>query len=231
MGIIIDENLSWGPHIQQLTKKLASSSGVINQIKDNIPYELHKNLYHTLFESHLAYGLTVWGGVSNNKLLPLFRIQKRCLRILFGDREAYLEKFKTCARARPHGYQELDSKFYMKEHSKPLFIKHCLMTVHNLYYYHCCMEILKILKFRLPIGLYGLFTLSDRKDTLLLTPCPTTQFVYKAGIAWNFCRQKLIILDFSVKIGQLKRALQNQIHGLQLSGDACEWENSNFLQI
>ena len=38
-------------------------------------------------------------------------------------------------------------------------------------------------------------------------------------------------LDFSVKIGQLKRALQNQIHGLQLSGDACEWENSNFLQI
>ena len=51
---------------------------------------------------------------------------------------------------------------------------------------------------------------------------------------WNrmeFLQTKAIILDFSVKIGQLKHALQNQIHGIQLSGDTCEWENNNFLQI
>jgi hypothetical protein len=230
LGVIIDDKLSWDAHIKQLTKKLASCSGILNQIKDNIPCELHKNLYHTLFESHLTYGLTVWGGVSNNKLLPLFRIQKRCVRILFGDREAYLDKFKTCARTRRYGEQILGSEFYIKEHSKPLFINKRLMTVYNLYYYHCCMEIFKIMKFRLPIGLYGLFNLSNRKDTLLLTPSPTTQFVYRAAVIWNFCRQKLSILEFSVSIGQLKGALRCEIHDIQSSGDPCEWEASNFSQ-
>ena len=52
-------------HINKLSKKLSSATGILNRIKDNIPSELHKNLYHTLFESHLAYGIiTAW--VVNN---------------------------------------------------------------------------------------------------------------------------------------------------------------------
>ena len=229
LGVVIDDKLSWDAHIQKLTKKLASSSGIINQIKDNVPSELHKNLYHTLFESHLAYGLTVWGGVSNNKLLPLFRAQKKCIRILFGDKEAYLEKFKTCARVRPYDDQNLDEEFYIKEHSKPLFKNLCLLNVRNLYFYHCTMEIFKILKFRLPIALYGLFKISDRKDTLLLTTSPSIQFVYKAGVIWNFCRQKLNVLDFSHKIGLMKTSLKNHILGCQSLGNPEEWEDRNLL--
>ena len=57
-------------------------------MKDNIPDDLHKSLYHTLFESHLTFAITVWGGIINNKLLP------------FGDKEAYLDKFKTSVRVR-----------------------------------------------------------------------------------------------------------------------------------
>ena len=34
-------------------------TGILNVIKDNIPDDLHKSLYHTLFESHLTYGITV----------------------------------------------------------------------------------------------------------------------------------------------------------------------------
>ena len=88
-------------------------------LKDNIPEELHKNLYYTLFESHRSYGITVWGGVSNNKIEPLLKRQKKCLRILFGDKEAYLNKFKTCARARGIENQYLGQKFYRRENSKP----------------------------------------------------------------------------------------------------------------
>ena len=79
LGVIIDENLTWSAHINYLSKKLKCCAGALNRIKDFIPANLHNNLYHTLFESHLRYGITVWGGVSNNKLLPLFVIQKtRC---------------------------------------------------------------------------------------------------------------------------------------------------------
>ena len=41
--------------------------------------------------------------------------------LLFGDRLAYLDKFKTCARTRPIGQQKLDQTFFIKEHTKPIF--------------------------------------------------------------------------------------------------------------
>ena len=94
LAVTIDENLNWNSHLKKLYKELSCSTGILNNIKDIIPDDLHKSLYHTLFESHLTYGITVWGGVANNKLLPLFKPQKKCLR----DKEAYLDKFKTWSR-------------------------------------------------------------------------------------------------------------------------------------
>ena len=70
LGVIIDDELSRSPHIKNLTNRLKYHIGSINRIKDNIPSCLHKLLYHTLFESHLLYGITVWGGVSKSKLEP-----------------------------------------------------------------------------------------------------------------------------------------------------------------
>ena len=76
LGIIIDDKLTWNPQIQYLRRKLSSSIGILNRIKDSIPISLHKNLYHTLFESHLCYGITSWGGVSESKLRPLLKSKK-----------------------------------------------------------------------------------------------------------------------------------------------------------
>ena len=157
LGVTIDENLNWYSHLSKLTKKLASCSGMLNRIRDNIPCELHKDLYHTLFESHLTYGITVWGGVAVSKIDPLFKAQKRCVRIMFGDKEAYLNKFKTSARSRTINNQKLGPDFYQKEHTKPLFRKHQIMTVFNLYLYHLINDVFKILKFRTPISIYSLF--------------------------------------------------------------------------
>ena len=55
------------------------------------------------------------------KLLPLFKAQKKVMRVIFGDRAKYLDKFKTCARVRPLNEQRLLTEFFIKEHSKPLF--------------------------------------------------------------------------------------------------------------
>ena len=120
LGVIIDENLSWDAHIKSLTKKLASCTGSINQIMASIPESLYIDLYHTLFESYLSYGITVWASISDTKLHKLFLAQKKIVRILFGDREKFLDKFKTSARSRPYPFQKLTAKFYTKEHSKPL---------------------------------------------------------------------------------------------------------------
>ena len=55
LGIIIDEKLSWQPHIiDNLTQKLNCQVGILNRIKGFIPQRFYKDLYHTLFESHLS---------------------------------------------------------------------------------------------------------------------------------------------------------------------------------
>ena len=229
LGVTIDENLNWNAHINQLTKKLASCTGILNRIKVSIPAYLHKDLYHTLFESHLVYGITVWGGVSQNRLLPLFRAQKKCIRILFGDKEAYMNKSKTCARSRPFDHQLLCSEYYMKEHSKPLFKEQQLMTVHNLHFYHCMSNAFQILKYRSPIALFDLFKLSGRKDTLLITPFPSNTFAYKANVLWNLSRQSSGINDLSHSTSQFKTSTKKLIHKHQSLGCIENWECINFI--
>ena len=55
LGVTIDDKLSWKPHIEILNKKLKSLCERIYRIKRALPEHLYKQLYHTLFESHLSY--------------------------------------------------------------------------------------------------------------------------------------------------------------------------------
>ena len=232
LGVVIDEKLTWSDHIEQLCKKLNCQAGILNRIKECVPSDLYRDLYFTLFESHLTYCISVWGGVGENRLDPLFVIQKRCIRILFGNKETFLDKFMTCVRCRSHNHQILGEKLYCKEHTKPLFNKHKIMTVHNIYNYQCTIEIFKILKLRTPISLFSKFNISTRKETLLITPSPTTLFVYKSAILWNSLKDRLCIYDFSVKISHVKSKLKDLILSKQQSGPLPTlWDVGNYQLI
>ena len=110
-----------------------------------------KELYYTLFESYLAYGVTVWGKASKSKLRLLFKAQKKAIRVVFGNKEQFLDKFRTCAKARPYPAQKLGQEFFNNEHTKPLFIANHILTLQNLNFYHTCSAIFKIFKYRNPI--------------------------------------------------------------------------------
>ena len=135
LGVTIDNQLSWIPHIDNLHKKLKSATGILKRICNNIPQTHYKSLYYALFESHLSYCITVFGNVCKTHSEKLFTIQKHCMRILFGDKEAYLDKFKTSCRTSPIETQILGTAYYMKEHTKPLFHKHKILAFKNLYNY------------------------------------------------------------------------------------------------
>ena len=221
--------------MKALKKKLNYAIATLSRIKKCIPEYLHKDLYYTLFESHLTYCISVWGGVPQYKMNELHVIQKKCVRVLFGDFEAYLDKFKTCVRARPmpKENQILGPLFYEKEHTKPLFKKHKLLTVQNLYNYHCFMEIFKILKFRTPISLHSLYKISCRTDTTLITPYPDSYFLYKSALIWNTIRPKLVNIldDFSASLGMVKANLKNIIFHNQHQHDETEWLSSHDFDI
>ena len=227
LGVILDDKLSWTAHLNALAKKLKCANGQINRIAKFVPEELRKTIYHTLFESHLTYGITVWGGVSHNKLKKVFNAQKHCLRILFGDREAYLDKFKTTARCRPRNEQYLGQEFFELEHSKPLFNQHDILTVYSQYNYHILLTTSKILKLHVPISLYSSFKRSNRKETLLIYPNLSESYTNRASKIWNKfrdCPEFEGVSDFNISIGTMEAKIKAAVLRCQKAGDLMEWD-------
>ena len=232
LGVIIDNKLNWLPHVEHLYKKLKAAVGILCRIRHYIPTENYKTLYSSLFESHLTYCITVWGGIPRTKIERLFRLQKHCVRILFGDLKTYLAKYETAARTRPIGSQILGPEFYRKEHTKPLFTKVKLLALQNIYNYQCCIELLKILKFRTPMALYNLFKISPRNNSILLIlPTKSHHFVFSASKIWNVIAKVLVEMDDifgSIRIGPFKLALKRCILAIQNKYDEVEWYTTNF---
>ena len=75
LGVWFDPTLIWNVHIRNTCNKLAISIAIIKQILPFIPKTNHKSIYHTLFESHLAHCISVWGGASKQLINSLFVTQ------------------------------------------------------------------------------------------------------------------------------------------------------------
>ena len=228
LGVIVDEQLSWEPHITALRRKLNYASATLCKIRDSIPKSLHLDLYHTLFESHLSYCISVWGEAALCHTEKIWTAQKHCMRVLFGDKLAYIEKFQTCARTRPYSNQRLGEEFHQLEHCKPLFKEHNILAFKNLYTYHTFMETFKILKLRQPISLYEHYNISQRKETTLITSHPSRNFVSRSTLLWNIIAPKLKLMDYSHSINQAKTYLKKSLLIMQHTNHSTTWLQDDF---
>ena len=161
LGVWFDPMLIWKVHIRNIRNKLTSSIAIIKRILPFLPKTNHKSKYHTLFESHLAYCVSVWGGESNQLVNSLYVTQKRLVRLIFSNTEALLNKFCSSAGTRPLNEQILGQEFYSKECTKPLFHKNKILTIHNLYTYMCVNEIAEVITNKSPIILSENITIND----------------------------------------------------------------------
>ena len=255
LGIVLDEHLTWAPHVEYLNNKLKSCIGAIKCIKKSIPNSQYLNIYHTLFASHLTYGISVWGGISQTALDPLFITQKRCIRMLFGKEKSFdhPDFYNTCARIKT--YSEHTNPNYEKENTKVLFSENELLTVHNMYNYHIIIELFNILKFKRPYSLYKTFQFSTRTGRELYLTQPNNyskksenNFFYKSIPMWNeLCsiifekvtpiniRGDIVCIpgsvvgsDLTASIGSIKNKLKNVLLYIQDQGHVTEWDNRNF---
>ena len=78
LGITLDENVTWKPHISILSNKISKYSGILNRLKHYLPLHIMRMLYCSLVNSHLLYGILVWGYECHR----LEKIQKRIIRII-----------------------------------------------------------------------------------------------------------------------------------------------------
>ena len=102
-----------------------------------IPVTEYLKLYNALFKSHISYCISSWGGIPKYKLNGLFSIQKRYTRLLFGAELTldHAEYYETCARTRTYQQHKAIKNFTL-EHTRPLFIKYNILSLHHLHIYH-----------------------------------------------------------------------------------------------
>ena len=62
LGVIIDESLSWGPHVEYVKKTVSSNLGMLNRIRKYVPQSSLHSLFVCLVTPCLDYCCTVWGG-------------------------------------------------------------------------------------------------------------------------------------------------------------------------
>ena len=195
LGVIIDDQLTWEPHVEHLKAKLNSSIVIIKRIKKFIPASEHVNLYNALFKSHISYCISSWGGISQSKQASLFAVQKRCIRLLFGKTVNFdhNEYYESCARARTYE-QHISKKDFSLEHTKPIFNELNLLNLYHLHVYHTFLDLFKIMKFKTPKSVYNLFINSPRSNDginmLLILPkirieLEKSNFVFQASLIWN----------------------------------------------
>lgn len=84
LGVIIDSKLTWTSHVDQVCGKLSSGLYVIKKLKNTCNMDTARTAYFSLFESHLRYGLLVWGNSSSRNLQRVLVLQKKAVRILAG---------------------------------------------------------------------------------------------------------------------------------------------------
>ena len=86
LGLLLDGKIDWKAHVTELIKKLSRSIGIISKIKPFCTIDVLRSLYFSLFNSHLSYGLSTWGGnISNILLNRLEVLQNRILRIMYSS--------------------------------------------------------------------------------------------------------------------------------------------------
>ena len=85
LGIIIDENLNWKPHIQLVKSKLSKTLSIIYKASKLINYEGMLTLYCSLFLPYLTYCCEIWGNTYATNVNCIFVIQKKLVRIIHHE--------------------------------------------------------------------------------------------------------------------------------------------------
>ena len=74
LGFYIDQQLDWEDHVTHVIKKC--NSATLWSSRGFLPKEALLAIYHSLIESHLSYGISVWGKCGDTLLTRLQKIQK-----------------------------------------------------------------------------------------------------------------------------------------------------------
>jgi len=93
-GLVIDNNLAWHCHVDQMIPALNKAFYVIRSLKPLLSFESLRMVYFSTVHSIISYGIVFWGISTHSKII--FKIQKRLIRIITnsGNKDSCQDLFK-----------------------------------------------------------------------------------------------------------------------------------------
>ena len=82
----IDSSLDWKKQIQEISKKVSRSLGVIKCCKRFLPFDTLKCLHNSILDPHFRYCSPVWGVAGATEISHLQKLQNRTARIITNSR-------------------------------------------------------------------------------------------------------------------------------------------------
>ena len=93
LGIVIDNKLQFGEHIQEITKKANNIMGIIRRNVDHVDKETFTPLYKHLVRSHLEYGQPVWNPYLKKDIIQVESVQRNAtIQVLGLSHLSYTER-------------------------------------------------------------------------------------------------------------------------------------------
>lgn len=98
LGIIIDEKLSFSPHITSLSNRARKLINIMRLLRNSADVQTLKKVYTALCESVLSYCISCWGGSAKSHMIAVERAQRSILKVMLKKprRFSTFYLFKEC---------------------------------------------------------------------------------------------------------------------------------------
>jgi hypothetical protein len=190
LGLILDNCLSWKHHLIHLSNKLSKSIGILARARKFLNKDTLKQLYFSFLYPYLTYCNIIWGNAPNSALWPIFRAQKRAMRIIENIRS--------------------------RDSTKMAFKNHSILRLPEIYRFSVLIFVYKYKNGLLPSPFLTFFTTNrqvhlynTRHANLFRMPVAKTKiassFVKKTGVnIWNHFSNDI---THEMKIGAFKKLI------------------------
>lgn len=84
LGVIVDQTLSFKPHIDALVPKLRKLIYIFKTLKNIADHQVKRMVYYALCQPLLEYCISTWGGTAKTTLLDVERAQRAILKVSAG---------------------------------------------------------------------------------------------------------------------------------------------------
>ena len=85
LGVTIDENISWGPHISNTTRKANNTVAFLKRNLGRCPRNIKAASYKSLVRPQVEYASTVWDNSNKTQIAAVEMVQRRAARYIMND--------------------------------------------------------------------------------------------------------------------------------------------------